>query len=98
MSKNPFINAFVAALYIVVVACLMYYAPKFAGHTETVVIPIAVISLFTLSAAMMGYLFLSRPLQLYLDGDKKNAVDLFLKTVTIFAGITIIILFTLSLL
>ena len=94
--KNPFINAFVAALYITAVASVMYYGPKIAGRIEeTVVVPIAIISLFTLSAAVMGYVFLYQPLQLYLEGDKKTAVNLFLKTVVIFGGITAVILVSL---
>ena len=61
----------------------------------TVVIPIAVISLFTLSTAVMGYLFVYSPLQLYLEGEKKKAVNLFLQTVAVFAGITLVIILVL---
>ncbi|MBI2019973.1 hypothetical protein HYS94_00955 [Candidatus Daviesbacteria bacterium] len=88
LTKNPLINAFLAVLYIVVVASVMFYGTKNAPRVESVIIPIAMISLFTLSAAVMGYLFLSQPLQLYLDGKKKEAVNLFLQTLAIFAGIT----------
>ncbi len=96
MTKNPLINALVASLYIVIVASVMYYGSRLASQkTETVVVPIAVISLFTLSAAVMGYLFLYQPLQLYLEGEKQSAVNLFLKTVAVFAGITALILFML---
>lgn len=97
MTKNPLINALAASLYITVVASVMYYGLKMGGQKDTVIIPIAVISLFTLSAAVMGYLFLYQPLQLYLEGNKKNAVNLFLQTVAIFASITIIILLVLFL-
>lgn len=48
------------------------------------------ISLFTLSAAVMGYLFFSQPLQMYLDGSKKSAVKLFLQTIVSFAVLTIL--------
>jgi hypothetical protein len=54
--------------------------------------PIVIISLFTLSAAMMGYLFLFQPLQLYLDGKKKLAVNLFIQTLATFAGLTALFL------
>ncbi|MBI4094567.1 MAG: hypothetical protein HY435_00015 [Candidatus Liptonbacteria bacterium] len=95
MTKNPFLNALLAALYIVLVASIMYYGPGLHGEKDTIIIPIAVISLFTLSAAVMGYLFLYEPLRLYLDGEKKSAVALFLKTVAVFAGITALVLLTL---
>lgn len=99
MSKNPLINAFLAALYIVVVASVMYYGQKYGGPTDSIIAPIAMLSLFVLSAAVMGFLFLSQPAQLYLNGEKGESVGLFLKTVIAFACITavfIIILFFVS--
>ncbi len=98
MTKNPLINALAASLYIVVVASVMFYGPRIAGlvdQKDTVVAPIAVISLFTLSAAVMGWLFLSQPFQLYLDGEKKSAVSIFVQTVAVFAIITALILIAL---
>ena len=88
---KPFLNALIATLYIMLVASLMYYAPKYIEPVDSVIVPIAMISLFTLSAAIMGYLFLYNPLQLYLDGQKKQATQLFLGTVFTFAGITVLI-------
>jgi len=88
---KPFLNALIATLYIMLVASLMYYAPKYIEPVDSVIVPIAMISLFTLSAAIMGYLFLYNPLQLYLDGQKKQATGLFLNTLFIFAGITVLI-------
>lgn len=92
MTKNPIINAFVASAYISLVASVLYYIPKVEGKVDdSVFAPIAFISLFTLSAAMMGYLFFFQPLQLYLDGEKQNALNLFLKTLAVFALITALI-------
>ena len=91
MTKNPFINAVFATLYITLVAVFMFYGSRFFPREDTILAPIAMISLFTLSAAMMGYLFLYQPLQLFLDGHKKNAVNLFLQTVAVFAGITVLV-------
>lgn len=92
MTRNPIYNALAASAYISIIASILYYAPKAAGKIDdSVFAPIAFISLFTLSAAVMGYLFLGKPIQLYLSGKKKDAVNLFLKTVAVFAGITILI-------
>lgn len=88
MTKNPFINALAATLYIAAVASLMFYGTEHSQPGNNVVVPIAILSLFTLSAAVMAYLFLYQPLQLYLDGKKKDAVNLFLQTVAVFAGLT----------
>ena len=86
MTKNPLINAMSAALYIFLIAFVMYFGTKNLGPKDTIFAPIAMISLFTLSAAVMGYLFLNQPAQLYFDGKKKAAVNLFLQTVAIFAS------------
>src|SRR6266480_4791820 len=91
MTKNPIINAIAAMLYISLVAVVMFYGMDHTGSENSVIVPIAVVSLFTLSAAVMGYLFLSTPLQLYLDGKKKAAINLFLQTVAVFGVITTLV-------
>ena len=58
---------------------------------DTILAPIAMLSLFVLSTAVMGFLFISQPLQMYLDGDKKSALKLFLQTMLVFAIIVLII-------
>ena len=91
MTKNPFLNAIAAAAYIAIVASLMFNGERMFGPAKSVIVPIAILSLFSLSAAMMAYIFAFQPVQLYLDGKKKEAVTLFTKTLATFAGITIIL-------
>ena len=91
MMRNPIVHALLATLYITLVSLFMFYGTKMIGPGNSVVGPIAVLSLFTLSAAVMGYLFLYQPLQLYFEGKKKQAVNFFLQTVATFAAITILI-------
>lgn len=92
MSKNPIINGLSALIYIVSVAFIMYFGTKNLPKEDTILAPIAMISLFTLSAGVMGYIFGLQPIQLYLDGKKKEAVQLFLKTLMVFGFLTTIIL------
>ncbi len=92
MTKNPLINALAALVYITLVATIMFNGNKMAGPDKSIIVPMAIMSLFSLSAAIMSYIFGSEPLQLYLDGKRKEAVKLFLQTVAIFAGITVILL------
>lgn len=97
MSKNPFLNALVASAYITFISVFMTWGAHIAPKEDTVVAPIAIISLFTLSAAVMGYVFCYTPLVLYMDGKKKAAVNLFLQTVGVFAaltGVAITLMFT----
>ena len=91
MTKSSFLNAISAILYITFVALLMFYGNKLFGPKDTILTPIAMLSLFTLSAAVMGYLFLYQPIIFFLDGHRKSAVNLFLKTIAVFAGITVLV-------
>jgi hypothetical protein len=90
MSKNPVINGLSASVYIMLVALVMYFGTKIMPRTNSFMAPVAIISLFTLSAAVMGYIFGYQPAQLYFDNKKKQAVRLFLQTVVIFGFLTII--------
>ncbi|MDD4937621.1 MAG: hypothetical protein PHX34_01165 [Candidatus Shapirobacteria bacterium] len=92
MTKNPFINGFTASIYIVLVVLTMNFGTKMAGNSNSFLAPIVVISLFTLSAAVMGYIFIYQPIQLYFSGKKKAAIKLFLQTTAVFACITIVFL------
>ena len=92
MTTNPFLNALAASAYIAVIVSIIFNAEKILGPAEdTVLIPMGMLSLFVLSAALMGYLFLYQPAMLFLEGKKKEGVDLFLTTVAVFAGITLLL-------
>ena len=91
MTKIPLVNAILAILYIVLVSLVLYYGTVLKVGNNSLIAPIALISLFTFSAATMGYLFLYQPFVLYFDGKKQLALDLFLRTLLIFGGITAII-------
>jgi hypothetical protein len=95
MTRNPLINAFIALVYIVLVSSVFFFGSELAGPVDTIIAPMAMISLFTLSAAVMGYVFGYQPFVLYFDGKKKAAVDLFLKTVACFGLVTLVLLFLL---
>ena len=92
MTKNPFVNCVSALLYIVIVASVMFFGVNHKESVNSVIVPITMLSVFTLSAAVMGYIFLYHPLMFYLDGKKKEAVNLFLKTLGSFAIITVVTL------
>lgn len=85
MTKNPFINAFSGLLYIVSVVSLIFYSSNFHIKEPNIFIPITMLSLLVFSASLMGYVFLYQPLQLFLEGEKKKGVDLFLQTLGVFA-------------
>lgn len=85
MTKNPVINALVGLLYIALVVSVLFYAPNFVHTEDNILIPIGMLSLFVFSAASMGYVFMYEPIQLFLEGKKKEAVNLFIRTLGVFA-------------
>jgi hypothetical protein len=97
VTKNPIINAFCASGYIILGVTIMTYVTRsLRDKPDTFFAPIVILSLLTLSVAVMAFLFFYQPLMLFIDGKKKEAVSLFVKTVGIFAGlttVTVVILF-----
>ncbi|MDO8514237.1 MAG: hypothetical protein Q7S50_01705 [bacterium] len=89
MSRNPYINALLAGLYIVFVVLLITYGPAYVrDKPDTILAPMAMLSLLVFSVALMGYLFFLQPVQMFLEGQKHEAVGLFTKTLGAFAVIT----------
>lgn len=89
MSKNPFLNALAASGYISLIASAVFNSPKFITDGELgMMAPIIFLSLFVISAALMGYFFVYQPVLLLIEGKKEEATKLFLMTVAAFAGIT----------
>ncbi len=71
---------------------LVLFSLQSPNTPDTIFAPILALSMFVLSAAVMGYLFLGKPIQLYFEGNKQAAVNFFLKTLSGFAVITLIVL------
>jgi Na+/serine symporter len=94
MTKNPFYNALAALLYIIVIVLSMTTISSIQSNFDEIVMPIIILSLFTLSTAVMAYIFGYQPLRLFLEKKEKEAVSLFLKTVGIFGVTTIILVIT----
>jgi len=91
--KKPFLFALVAAVYIVFIVFVMStITSALQNQKETIIIPITMLSLFVLSAAVMGFLFFSEPFQLYMDNHKQEAVIFFGKIVGFFACFVVLFL------
>ena len=75
-----------AALYIVVlVSAASIIGAALKDQHDTIIDPIIMLSVFVLSAAVMGFLFLSEPLYLLMENKKREAVAFFAKVVGFFA-------------
>lgn len=94
--KKSFLYALVAVVYIVNLV-LGIQMTTFFKQKETIIIPMIMLGLFVLSAAVMGFLFLSEPIKLFLEHRKQEAVVFFLKTVGFFACFLVVFIIILLL-
>lgn len=94
MNKNPFLNAVFAGVYI----ALIVFVIQTVGETilgtmgPSVLVLMVMLSVFVLSAAIMGFLFVARPLELFIENQKQEALRFFAKTLGAFAVIVLIFL------
>lgn len=93
MTKNPIVNALCASGYIILIVSIMnFLSNNLRNQPDTFGAPLTILSLFTLSAAVMAFIFMYHPLQLLIDGKKKEAVKLFAHTIGAFAAFTAVVL------
>jgi hypothetical protein len=83
------VQSLAAVAYVAGVGTLMFHANQVFGRMErSVVGPIAFLMLFCTSAAVMGLLLFGRPVYLYWEGRKREAIAMALMNVGFFAVIT----------
>ena len=93
MSKNPIINALSASAYIILIVSVMTFVTQpLRNKPDTFFAPITMLFVLTLSVAVMAYIFFYQPLLLFIEGKKKEAINLFVKTVGVFAVFTVVAL------
>jgi hypothetical protein len=74
-------HAVLVVLYVSLVALVMNHGSTWFGQKDTAWTPVAVLMLFVLSASITGSLVIGRPIFMYFDGRKKEAVQFFGYTV-----------------
>jgi hypothetical protein len=89
MKINPLLNALGAAVYILAVVGIIYSLQS-PNTPDTILAPIFLLSLLTLSAATMAFLFFYQPMRLYFDNKRQEAVTYFMKTIGYFSILVII--------
>ena len=75
----------------------MRNAAKIFGQVDSLIDPIAVLTLFVLSAAITGSLILGKPVLMYMNGSKPEAIKLFFYTIGWLALAMIILIIVLFL-
>jgi len=85
------INSLGVFIYTSLVALLMTNGEKLFGSMNNLVGGVAILMLFILSAAVVGSLIIAKPLMLYLDGHKEEALRLLMYTIFSLFIITLVI-------
>lgn len=74
------------------VAVMTFVTQPLKDKPDTFFAPITFLSVLTLSVTVMAFLFFYQPLLLFIEGKRKEAVNLFVQTVAAFATITAFVL------
>ena len=90
--QRSLLNALGTIAYVSVVAIIMQNGEKIFENINETIAPIAFLTLFVLSAAVTGGLVLGKPVLMYLDNQKKEAIKLFLYTLCWLALAIVILL------
>ncbi len=88
--KRAVVNSVGTASYIILVVGFMFFLRSFSDRPDIILIPVAMLLLFVCSAAITGFLVFGKPVMLYIDGKKREAVALLGYTIGVLALITIL--------
>lgn len=88
--QNAFINSIGTVAYIALVASFMFFIQDALPKEDTIFVMISILLLFVCSAAITGFLVFGKPIMLYIDCKKKEAVRLLSYTIFIILLITLL--------
>lgn len=85
------LDAVATVAYVILVASFMFSLQSLAPKEDTIFVISSMLLLFVCSAAITGFLVFGKPVMLYIDGKKREAVSLLGYTIGIMFIITITI-------
>jgi hypothetical protein len=75
--QRALLNSFLTCLYIYAIGLFIFYAGSIKlGKANVFLAPIAFLMLFVFSAGLTSFLILGKPVLMYIDGKKKEAIYL----------------------
>jgi hypothetical protein len=93
MPRNPITNAVAATLYIAIVTRFIRSIESIRHDTpDTFIDGMGLLSLFTLSAAVMAFLFFYQPVRLLIEKKPREATAFLTRTLAVFGLITVLLL------
>jgi hypothetical protein len=88
--KRSVINALATAVYVTAVGLFMFNANTIFGKEDKFLTPVVALLMLVLSASVTGSLVFGQPVMWYLDGRKKQAMQLLGATLGGLAVITLL--------
>ncbi|RJQ13788.1 hypothetical protein C4553_02800 [Candidatus Parcubacteria bacterium] len=96
---TSFRNALATALYIVLIALFFSNVETiFSEPKDNFLAPTFMLLLFVISAAVTGFLVIGKPAMMYVNGEKTEAVKLFLYTIGWLAIMALIVIVSITIL
>lgn len=89
------IDAIGTVIYVILIASFMFSLQGLSPKEDTIFVMTSMLLLLVCSAAITGFLVFGKPIMLYLDGKKKEAILLLIYTISMLFTITLIIFFIL---
>lgn len=93
---QSFGHAALVFAYVAGVAWMMFNGQRIFGDVKSFWMPLILLLLFVLSATITGALVLGKPIFLYLDGHKSEALKFFFYTIGWVAVMTIVVFVSLA--
>lgn len=98
LALRALLNSFGVLIYTSLIAAFLANGEKiFGGQDNHFLIPAVMLMLLVLSATITGALVLGKPILLYMENKKSEALKLFFYTIGFMAAITIVALVILAL-
>lgn len=86
-------NALLTATYIIVIALFLSNVETiFSEPEDNFLAPAFMLLLFVISAAITGFLVIGKPIMLYMNNEKQEALNLFLYTIGWLVIITVVVI------
>ena len=95
--KTAIINSLWVLAYVAIVSYVMSHADRVFGKVDSTVAAVGFLMLFVLSAGVVGLLVIGKPVFLYIDNKKNEAIGLLVATLVCLAVITALVLLYLGL-
>jgi len=81
MKKRSLLHSLCVVVYVAFVAMIMQNGDRLFGKEDTVLVVMAILLLFCVSAAVVGSLVFGYPVVLFLNGQKKEGIAMALSTI-----------------